>query len=114
MSHAYGQVKFEDGTILHFEYNGTVDVAMTQLFDSREGVKEHWRESLRYVECNCGNDEPVELATDYGSGKSWNGRACRHCMAITGGFEPYPYFRKDDYIPPNRGLPNWWLSLNLD
>ena len=84
MSHANGRVKFDDGAILHFEYNGTADMVCNCLYFSYDDMVSAWRNQQDQV-CECGNAEPVEIATDYGSGSQWPGMACRHCMAITMG-----------------------------
>ena len=84
MSHATGQIKFKDALILHYEYNGTADVCVSNLKDTKKQVWDNWRKH-EWLVCNCGKDEPVEIATDYGSGSYWSGRACRYCRAITAG-----------------------------
>lgn len=109
MSHANGQVRFPDGLVLHFEYNGTVDVCISNLRNTNVEVWEHWRQQ-EWLECKCGRDEQVDIANDYGGG-SWspNGRACRHCRAIT--FDPVPAFMYDNQngeIEEFDGLPEWW------
>lgn len=38
MSHANGEVRFNDGGIKHFEYNGTSDICIPELYDSYEDV----------------------------------------------------------------------------
>jgi hypothetical protein len=72
--------------VLHFEYNGTSDVCLTALYRTHEEMHEHWR-SWAEKKCTCGKDEPVRIYTDYAMGFSYNGRACRYCMAITDGIE---------------------------
>ena len=65
MSHASGKVKFEDGTILHFEYDGTSDIVCNCLYHSQEEMSNNWRKRPRNI-CTCGKDESVEIATIYG------------------------------------------------
>jgi hypothetical protein len=101
MSHAYGRVRFDDGTVLHFEYDGTSDVCISTLRTSRKEVWDHWRDQ-GWNRCTCGRDQPVEIAEDYGGGQWWAGRACRHCMAITDGL------REPEDEPTHTGLPDWW------
>ena len=102
MSHAYGQVRFGDGLILHFEYDGTSDVCLPHLWSSPQEVMAHWRRGLEWQECKCGREipEPVIIAHDYGNGEWWYGGACRDCYAILDNCEP----------PDNAhdGLPIWW------
>ena len=92
MSHADGQVCFSDGTVKHYEYDGTSDVSISALWDTYEEMKRHWRGNV-WNDCQCGRDEPVVLSTDYGSGSEWSGRACRYCRAITSGWSPF----EEDY-----------------
>ncbi len=89
MSHAYGQARFPDGLVLHFEYNGTCDVIIPPLRISREEVSAHWRED-EYDErrCVCGRSEPVEIVIDYGGGLRWPARACRYCKVVLGPTSP--------------------------
>jgi len=100
MSHANGQVRFSDGVVKHFEYNGTTDVCISVLYDLYEEMDKHWREGL-WGECTCGKDEPVEIATDYGGGFFWEGRACRYCDVITLELQP-------DWTNWTDGKPDWW------
>lgn len=86
MSH--GECYFKDGLILHFEYNGTSDLAGPKLRSNKEEVTKHWRSYDNWAHCSCRRSEPVILYTDYASGFHWSGRACRYCHAITVGIEP--------------------------
>lgn len=99
MSHASGAVKFPDGKIMHFEYNGTSDICISHLYETHEEMWAHWRKGT-WLECSCGNDEPVEIGNNYGGGMYWNGRACRYCLAITDSLEP-----PDGW---SDGFPEWW------
>lgn len=103
MSHANGQVKFKDGKIMHYEYNGTIDSAISHLYTTYEEMEANWRKSS-WLECICGEDESVEIFTDYGSGFSWQGRACKKCCAITKGLSPYNY---NVYKTMRDGIPEW-------
>lgn len=107
MSHANGMVKFCDGLILHCEYNGGVDIMLTPLWKSNKEVHDNWR-TQPLINCACGQEEPVEIATDYGGGFYWEGKACRFCMCITDHRSPFDY--NDERINMSRedGLPVWW------
>lgn len=94
-------VRFPDGTVLHCEYNGTSDVMVSALWDTREQMLAHCRGEVWNV-CMCGCDEPVTLFSDYGSPFHWPGRACRRCRAITAGQVP---FLSDDPITDEE--PDW-------
>lgn len=112
MSHAYGQVKFEDGTILHYEYDGTVDVIRNPLWKTVEELTEHWRNQPIWKECHCGQDEPVEIAAYFGNGFWWAGRACKKCMVITNGFRPWWFTPEEqsEQHGDSEKLPEWWLQ----
>lgn len=99
MSHAKGQVRFEDGTVMHFEYDGTCDISINCLYSTSEEVDRNWR-CHEVKKCQCGCDGNVEIATNYGNGSSWHGKACRICRAIT---------YEDRFIRKDR-LPEWWLG----
>ena len=103
MSHAAGKVRFDDGTVMCFDYYATTGHARTRLYVSMDEVYESWERPNDRFECSCGRHENVHLAVDYGNGIQWQGRACRHCMAITHGLTPYceDVFTWD-------GLPDWW------
>jgi hypothetical protein len=101
MSHDNGQVKFEDGTVLHCEYNGTVDFMCNCLYDNYSDMHQNWRNQL-FNTCTCGNDEEVEIATSYGNGYYWEGRACKKCKAITKNLQV-------EYESECGGLPDWWM-----
>lgn len=101
MSHAYGQCRFGDGLVLHFEYNGTGSYPTTSLRDTEEDVTAHWRQG-NMSKCTCGKGEPVVLATAYGAGMSCESTACRYCRAISG-----DVFEIDCW---EDGLPDWWMS----
>jgi hypothetical protein len=100
VSHNIGAVRFEDGAIRYYEYDGTSDWPLSRLHVERVGVEDNWRgDNCRL--CTCGKDEPVEIVSTYGFGFHWQGRACRSCEAITAGFEPY------DSEGYSRGHPSW-------
>ena len=43
MSHANGAIRFKDGTVMHFEYNGTVDMAISILYETQDEMLENWK-----------------------------------------------------------------------
>lgn len=43
MSHANGEVIFNDGSIKHFEYNGTSDICIPKLYDTYDEMTDNWR-----------------------------------------------------------------------
>jgi len=107
MSHANGQVRFQDGLILHYEYDGTCDIVIPSLWKTHKEVWEHWRNQPDR-RCDCGNDEAAEIGCDYAYGSYWPGKACRHCMCVTDGLRIYldepPYEKAIDVLPA------WWAK----
>lgn len=102
MSHANGEVRFNDGSIKHFEYNGTSDICIPKLYDTYDEMTDNWRK-YKKEECNCKHyEEPVEIYASYGDGTYWNGTACRKCMMIIKGGEPF-----EDDIVYTDGIPEW-------
>lgn len=110
MSHSSGAVKFQDGLILHCEYDGTVDVMISALYDTQEEMRSHWREYPRWNNCKCNPSYPekVEIATSYGRGFSYKGVACRICRAVLDARDEYD---EQYYIEDN--LPQWFPDYNL-
>lgn len=104
MSHATGLVRFPNGTVMWYEYNGTSDVCIPTLWDTFEEMWAHWRSKDPYNKCTCSQSENVEIFSDYGSRFYWDGKACRNCKAITEGFYPYELDIDKDYIV---GTPEW-------
>ena len=111
MSHAYGMAKFEDGAVLHFEYNGTNDVVCTALRRTPEEVQKHWRADNKALCVRAKSPEPVQLMSDYGKGFHWPGTACRTCMAVVDGIFPdevdegWPDWATEAYKKNHHGTP---------
>lgn len=106
MSHSGGAVKFSDGKVLYYEYNGTADVPISHLYETWDDVDDNWRKH-QWLYCDCKRDEPVMIVTSCGGGFGWNGRACRFCYAITDGFDPFSEER-EGYID---GMPEWFAEI---
>jgi hypothetical protein len=100
MSHAIGAVRFGNGTIRWFDYNGTTDICEPHLVERPDEVR--FRE-MPWRHCTCGRDEPVEIANDYGNGTWWRGRACDPCRTITAGVSWV-----EEGISAQDGYPPWW------
>jgi hypothetical protein len=89
MSHASGAVRFMDGTIMYFEYDGTSNCCIPALWLTQEEVNQHWRsedEAVFSKMCSCepvATWEPVTIMVTYGDGDYWPGLACRSCMVLT-------------------------------
>jgi len=107
MSHASGAVRFNDGAILYFEYNGTSDVCIPPLWETQEEVIKHWRADDPRWGCVCdvGAWEEVEIMSTYGGGFYWRGRACRGCNTLVDGLIPSFGVYGDDNYPFQMGSP---------
>jgi len=106
MSHATGLVKFNDGLIMWYEYDGTSDICLSRLYHTKEELSANWRTVDGQRFCSCGKDEPVGIYADYGVGSYWSGRACRFCHAITDGIMPFDENLND--LPGYAdGVPAW-------
>lgn len=81
MSHATGAIKFNDGEIRYYEYDGTSDVVLSHHYATSELVHENWRKG-EWLRCNCGGEEPVSIYTDYGGGFYIDGKACKKCCSV--------------------------------
>ncbi len=102
MSHENGEVRFNDGSIKHFEYNGTSDICIPKLYDTYDEMIDNWKK-YNSKENNCEHfEEPIEIYTRYRGGFYWNGVACRKCMMIIKGDEPF-----EDDIAYTDGIPEW-------
>ena len=88
MSHAYGYVLQHGKVAAFFEYDGTVDAAISEIHYSEDGVELNWR-TYKLKHCTCDNEpEDVGLFTDYGEGFTWKSKVCFKCMVIVGEREP--------------------------
>ena len=56
MSHAIGMIKFKDGKIRFYEYNGTSDVPISHHYNTRHEVNDNWR-NHEWLDCECGEEE---------------------------------------------------------
>lgn len=81
MSHTTGALKFKDGSIRFYEYNGTSDVVLSHHYATAEEVSENWRKG-EWLECTCGGEEPVSIYSDYGGGFYIDGKACKSCCSV--------------------------------
>lgn len=100
MSHSTGEARFEDGEILFFEMNNTVDQACTALKRTHDEISRDWRSEANCAKCTCGAPgEPVVLVDSAtGEDKLWDSTACRRCMAITGHLnDDHLWEQPDDY-----------------
>ena len=113
MSHAMGAIKFHsDDLVVFYEYDGTADIILPQLWATAQEVSDHWRGKLgqgwpgwdKLQSCNHPG-EPADIASNYGGTFWWKGKACRECMVIHG-----PHGLEDFYdldIEVQRPAPEW-------
>jgi hypothetical protein len=95
MSHSSGQVLDVLGEIVgHFEYNGTVDVALAKIFATADDLEAAWRQD-QPASCTCHGVE-VTLVSE---GLSWDGRACFEHGFIVHGRSPIYGREEDDEWP---------------
>ena len=81
MSHSTGALKFKDGTIRYYEYDGTSDIVLSHHYESTQEVSDNWRKG-EWLDCNCGKEEPVSIYTTYGGGYYIEGMACKNCKSV--------------------------------
>ena len=117
MGASLGCIKFKDGTILFAGYQNTSDVMNHCLWKTLDDALNKYSDDR--PDCDhVDNGEPVCLATDYGGGFSWSGRACKSCMVITKGHSPFPVEGYSRGIVPapafyEDGLPGWWPKIMI-
>jgi hypothetical protein len=76
-----------DGEIRYGIYNGTTDVAQSDLFDTPDEAWDAWGSRNMFGDFEEGSGDPVLVATDYGGGWMWEATATRD--QLTSNFEPY-------------------------
>ncbi len=110
MSHSLGAIKFADGEIWYYEYNGTCDVIVSHIYPTSQQVDVNWRNHEWIKECICGSEEDVEIFSDY-TLKYTYGKACRKCLNVSGN-----HYHDDTYMgfywwETWNGADDWVLSL---
>lgn len=81
MSHSIGAIKFNNGEIRYYEYNGTSDTVLSCHYPSQEEVLEHCR-NQPHNHCTCGCEEEVSIYSSYGGGFYFKGKACKKCCSV--------------------------------
>jgi hypothetical protein len=77
-----GAVRFSDGQVWFYEYNGTSDYTISHLYATPKEVSENWRSDNDLGDCKCGRAEELEAYTNYGGGYYLEVKACKHCKTI--------------------------------
>lgn len=86
MSHAIGVVRFKDGSIGFFEYDGTSDTVINErVRDTYKEMKDNWRGSDNHSKCDCldKDKEKVETFSNYGDGWYFESLFCRKHKSIS-------------------------------
>lgn len=81
MSNSTGAIKFTDGEIRYYEYNGCANVVASHHYKTVEEVVKNWREHI-WVNCKCGAEEPVSIYANSGFGFYTEGYACKKCNSV--------------------------------
>ena len=116
MSHSTAAVKFGDGSIMHGEFNGTVDVLLPSLYLTEEERKDNWRSyPTKWKRCDNKEhqQEEVDVAVSYGNGWYWKATACRECMCVIEPLSLETMGEGTDFPFPKDGLPNWYPHREL-
>jgi hypothetical protein len=95
MSHSLGALKFKDGTIRYYEYNGTSDIVISCHYETVQEVLDNWR-SYKRNDCKCNNEEDVSIYTSYGNGFYIDGKACKICNSVRPNDCDFDIIEKDD------------------
>jgi hypothetical protein len=106
MSHATGALKFKDGTIRYYEYDGTADVVLSHHYATTEEVSENWRKG-EWLNCNCGKEEPVSIFTQYGGGYYIDGKACKNCNSVTSNESDFDIIERNEQEDWVKTLLGW-------
>lgn len=116
MSRACGYVRFPDGAVKAFIYNGTTDTVWPALFDTSDEAWEAYRQTKLPGEVDwewvffpepVGVEEPVEIYSDYGHGFWWHAAATRNRIMTC--------LDWDEFIGDrHKGAPDWVKEMNRD
>ncbi len=109
MGKAMGQVRFPNGDIMYFEYDGNTDTCDVPLFEDESELDEtRFMRNFEHEECKCGRmPTNIEIASGYGGGFHWHGTACYFCHVIVDGNDPFGNLGGDPKVVED-GLPRWW------
>lgn len=89
MSHHIGNVFVDKNIVGYFEYDGTRDIPLPTIKQTKEEILAVWRQAPPAC-CTCGQ-EPTEavLYTTYGDGFHWPADVCLNCMCIVDTRSPF-------------------------
>ena len=106
MSHATGALKFEDGTIRYYEYDGTSDIVLSHHYETTQEVSDNWRNGT-WLNCECGKEEPVSIFTSYGGGYYIDGMACKHCNSVRANEHDFDIIEREETEDWAKQLLDW-------
>jgi len=106
MSHATGALKFKDGTIRYYEYNGTSDIVLSHHYATTQEVSDNWRNGT-WLDCECGREEPVSIFTSYGDGYYIDGMACKHCNSVRTNEHDFDIIEREEIEDWAKKLLDW-------
>jgi len=113
MGTSLGCVKFKDGTILFAAYQNTTDVMNHCLWNTIKEAMNICSDDRK--ECTCDKTNDVIIATNYGGGFFWSGKACKKCKIITMNQSPCLVEGLTTSIPAPEFyedvLPDWWPNF---
>lgn len=72
MTHSIGEVIVDGETVAYFDYNGSVDVAVSHLVKTSDEIE--FRE-MPWLDCECEGQDAI-LYTSYGDGFHWPAKVC--------------------------------------
>jgi len=103
MSHATGVLRFKDGTIKYYEYDGTSNIVLSHHYDTLQEVSDNWRRGS-WINCRCGKEEPVSIYTNYGKGYYIEGVACKYCNSVKSNEDDFDIIEIDETEHWAKGL----------
>lgn len=95
MSHAIGALKFKDGTIRYYEYDGASDIVLSHHYETVKEVNDNWRNGIQ-VHCVCEKEETVSIFTTYGGGYYIDGVACKHCNSVRSNGDNFDIIEREE------------------
>lgn len=111
MSRGNLYVRFPDGGLRYGIYNGTCDTAEPYLFDHPDQAWDTWYGRRPVPAEVMDGAVEVDIATDYGGGCSWQGKA--NLTTLTEGHAPHGletwggWASGYEPVPVTRGEPDW-------
>ncbi len=106
MSNETGALKFKDGTIRYYEYDGTRDVVLSHHYSTIKDVADNWKKG-ELLNCNCEGEEFVSIFTKYGDGYYIDGKACKSCNSVRPNESDFHLFERNERDDWAKELLGW-------